>query len=120
MQNQMMYAFCCNCADGAKEDEEESKITQSDYNRALGNAAVDLVYSKFLRRVRRGGAEQVLRYDRWGSLGPLLLSSASYNGDYAAFSPQPCELCGAPRKLEFQVCFFAISLSFNSHHHQSS
>lgn len=50
----------------AAEEEEDNKLRQRDFTKTLGNEAVDKVYRQFLQRVRRGGEDQILRYNsRW-------------------------------------------------------
>jgi hypothetical protein len=95
---------------------------------ALGNEAPDPAYDKFLLRIRRGGADQVLRYCRWptpddiaGGAGPLTISSHCGVSDplvdvscdpvdsAGVASMNSCPRCRAPRKFEFQVIFFSGS-----------
>lgn len=87
-----------------KEDEEaDLKLQQKDYDQALGNESRDPEYVRFLSRVRRGGAEQVLRYCRWNEdSGPLSVSSAAAK-QYREEAPPQCEQCGGARKFEFQI-----------------
>ena len=64
--------------EGGPDEEEDAKLTQADYDNALGSETKDPSYIRFLSRVRRGGADQVLRYSRWNlEAGPLLLSSST-------------------------------------------
>ena len=104
--------------EGGEGEEADAALRQADYNAALGNAEghTDPVYVKFLTRVSMGGSDQVLRYccanrrgDGGGTLDkevtaaqmPLAVSS---EGQVDANAVPPCELCGAPRTFEFQVC----------------
>ena len=93
--------------DDDDEEDDDAALTQSDYNKALGNDEVDPAYTKFMERVRRGGGDQVLRYVRWeDDEGPLRLSSLA---DTPA-APDVCPHCGAQRKFEFQVRCVALRL----------
>ena len=88
---------------GGKDEEDDAKLTQADYDHALGSEASDPVYIRFLTRVKRGGPEQVLRYCRWDKRsggGPLAISS-SFSQD--GFSPPLCQYCGAARSFECQI-----------------
>ena len=88
---------------GGKDEEDDAKLTQADYDHALGSEASDPVYIRFLTRVKRGGPEQVLRYCRWDKRsggGPLAISS-SFSQD--GFSPPLCQHCGAARSFECQI-----------------
>ena len=101
--------------DDCSDDEEEktdAKLTQTDYNTALGNEASDAVYTKFIERVRRGGSNQVLRYIRWDDIeGPLTLSSSdtstSASGRNEVIEQKEnsnlCLCCGSKRRFEFQI-----------------
>ena len=88
----------------------------------------DKIYQEFTKRVRMGGAAQVLRYTRWNPHGHLLMHRQAYNNitnsnnkytvdnveakevqtkmkieiDKVASVPC-CENCGGPRQIEFQV-----------------
>lgn len=108
---------------GSDEEDDDAALTQSDYNKALGNDASDPVYSKFCERVRRGGGNQILRYCRWEEEeGPLQISStskpivistaSSAAADSATAKPtatttgEPnlnCPRCGSECKFEFQI-----------------
>ena len=86
-----------------KEEEEDLALTQKDYDSALGNESRDPEYLRFLARVRRGGADQVLRYCRWDEQnGPLPICTDAVR-DATRNPPPPCNACGAARKFEFQV-----------------
>ena len=109
-------------AQGRAEDEQVTREFESAARRAEmaqpARTASDKVYTRFQRRLRMGGADQVLRYSRWTGAPPLLVHS----GAYPLPQPQPqadtssgvTELssnipvpkdcaCGSPRQLEFQV-----------------
>jgi pre-rRNA-processing protein TSR4 len=77
----------------------DEELTQRDYSEAIGNSAPDTIYSKFLRRVQRGGANQVLRYSRWSGT-PLAVGRA---GSINESDIPQCGYCGAPRRFEFQI-----------------
>jgi pre-rRNA-processing protein TSR4 len=87
-----------------EEDEDEDlKLTQNDYNEALGNESRDPEYIRFLSRVRRGGPNQVLRYCRWqDEYGPISISTAAARAHRESVPPV-CQRCGAARKFEFQI-----------------
>jgi pre-rRNA-processing protein TSR4 len=87
---------------GGKDEEDDAKLTQADYEKALGSESSDPVYIRFLTRVKRGGTDQVLRYCRWpkNGRGALPISSAA-SSDH--LEPSPCERCGAPRSFECQI-----------------
>ena len=88
---------------GGKDEEDDAKLTQADYDNALGSETSDPAYIRFLTRVKAGGTEQVLRYCRWDrhpGAGPLAISSAIARSQ---FQPQPCEHCGAQRAFECQI-----------------
>lgn len=84
---------------GGRDEEDDAKLTQSDYDKALGSEATDPVYVRFLARVNRGGSEQVLRYSRWRG-GPLPISSAVSSSE---FLPACCDRCGSERAFEVQI-----------------
>jgi len=89
--------------EGGEDEAEDAKLTQADYDQALGSEQKDPVYIRFLARVRRGGAQQVLRYCRWNQdAGPLHITTAAA-AKSNSYSPTPCEHCGAPRAFEFQI-----------------
>lgn len=88
---------------GGKDEEDDAKLTQADYDKALGAETTDPVYIRFLTKVKGGGPDQVLRYSRWDNRpggGPLAISSAFMKDNY---QPQLCEHCGAARAFEFQI-----------------
>ena len=98
--------------DDDDEEDDDAALTQSDYNKALGNEEADPLYTKFMERIRRGGADQVLRYSRWDETeGPLKLSSLALcdlaadktSVNTATATVSVCPHCGADRKFEFQV-----------------
>lgn len=111
-----MYQFNENTyAVTGDEDEEDDdrKIEQTDYNKALGTQDVDEEYLKFLTRIDRGHKSQVMRYCRWTnayshstnssqSSGVLLQSSSDVLKQKIRSVPR-CEYCGAAREFEFQV-----------------
>jgi pre-rRNA-processing protein TSR4 len=101
---------------GSDDEDDDAALTQSDYNKALGNEASDPLYTKFCERVRRGGGNQILRYCRWDDEeGPLQMSStskpivistnstASASASATAESCLSCPRCGAECKFEFQI-----------------
>lgn len=112
--------------DDDDDEDDDAALTQSDYNKALGNEEADPLYTKFMERIRRGGGDQVLRYSRWDEIeGPLKLSSLALCGSAAETSANAntislCPHCGSKRKFEFQVgscpssrsrrAFFSFSL----------
>lgn len=82
----------------------------------------DEIYQEFTKRVRMGGAAQVLRYSRWNPQGHLLMHKQAYsnsdtnnstidNAEEMQMQMQIdklvsipcCENCGSPRQIEFQV-----------------
>jgi hypothetical protein len=98
------------------EDDEDAKLNQADYSKALGNEVVDPMYVRFLTRVRKGGEKQVLRYCRWQNEasggGPLYLHSSTAKitaGDrqlpvrISQDDVPLCQACGTKREFEFQV-----------------
>jgi hypothetical protein len=113
--------------EGGADEEADAKLTQADYQRAMGSEVHDPTYINFLTRVERGGADQVLRYCRTrgedasaapaaagakpstdatrSSKGLLLLSSDAElrRRRAAALQASPCSRCGAPRTFECQV-----------------
>ena len=119
-----------DCSDD-EDEKDDAHLTQTDYNTALGNEASDIIYTKFMERVRRGGNNQVLRYIRWDDIeGPLILSSCdtatgaqknekiSSEMDLGPINPTNfisekfgksnsflgcCENCGNDRRFEFQI-----------------
>lgn len=50
--------------EGGVDEEADAKLTQADYQKALGSEVHDPTYINFLTRVERGGRDQVLRYCR--------------------------------------------------------
>ena len=116
--------------EGAEEveegDQEDAKLSQKDYNAALGNQVVDPNYVRFLTRVRRGGEHQILRYCRWPAteknqrVAPLYMHSANAvlldptNKErtsaprIAAKDVPNCSNCGAERRFEFQVRNYTV------------
>lgn len=50
--------------EGGTDEEADAKLTQADYQKALGSEVHDPTYINFLTRVERGGRDQVLRYHR--------------------------------------------------------
>jgi pre-rRNA-processing protein TSR4 len=95
---------------GESGEDDDKNLTQKEYNKALGNEVPDPAYDKFMARVRRGGAGQVLRYSRWPTAeeiqkgqGALVISSLNDNTGAVGGSAAVCAHCGAPRKFEFQV-----------------
>lgn len=115
--------------EGGADEEADARLTQADYQRAMGSEVHDPTYINFLTRVERGGKDQVLRYCRApavphagaegtqststsatagaarSSQGLLLLSSDKelMKTRAAALESCPCPRCGAPRTFEFQV-----------------
>lgn len=118
--------------EGGTDEEADAKLTQADYQKALGSEVHDPTYINFLTRVERGGRDQVLRYHRAplnshrtgtsedpsgnannqasasgsrSSKGLLLLSSDAELLRQRAerLSAHPCSRCGAPRTFECQV-----------------
>jgi len=88
---------------GGAEDEADLKLKQKDYDSALGNSTRDPEYLKFLSRVRRGGADQVLRYCRWEDGNGALAITAAAAADKKQYRAPDCGNCGSPRAFEFQV-----------------
>ena len=85
------------------QEDEDLLLNQSDYDSALGNKSRDKEYVSFLSRVRRGGADQVLRYCRWkDGCGPLDISATAAASNISTSVP-PCSKCGAPRAFEAQI-----------------
>ena len=102
----------------ADESDEDARLRQADYSKALGNEVVDPAYVHFMTRVRRGGERQVLRYCRWEDAakggGPLHMHSERAVLERRGVrlptrvSPHeipPCPYCRGERKFEFQVLF---------------
>lgn len=109
--------------EGGAEEEADAKLTQADYQRAMGSELHDPTYLNFLTRVERGGRDQVLRYCRASAAvgedgtnagsqagsrstkGLLLLSSDKelLQRRAATIQTSPCPRCGAPRTFECQV-----------------
>lgn len=50
--------------EGGADEAADAKLTQADYQKALGSEAHDPTYINFLTRLERGGGDQVLRYCR--------------------------------------------------------
>jgi pre-rRNA-processing protein TSR4 len=94
---------------GPDEEDEDEDLTQNDYDKAIGAPSADPVYVRFLARVRRGGADQVLRYIQPRDGGEA--SPAPAPAPLPVFTGSPidqarvphCEHCGAHRQFEFQV-----------------
>jgi hypothetical protein len=103
------------------EEDEDAKLTQKDYNKALSEQIHDPVYVQFLTRIDKTGKDQVIRYcessihrqlteqlsDAIASIeierrdqGKLFLSSDEKK---KSISVPSCPCCGAPRVFEFQV-----------------
>jgi hypothetical protein len=110
--------------EGGADEEADAKLTQADYQRAMGSEVHDPTYINFLTRVERGGADQVLRYCRTrgedcaaaadatrSSKGLLLLSSdvELRKRRAAQLQASPCARCGAPRTFECQVRARAVA-----------
>lgn len=106
---------------GGADEEDDAKLTQTDYNKAMGNKDHDPIYVSFLTRIARPGCTgQVLRYCRWATTvddsevvgtsrvpsnlanGALLISGTS-DTKHKWESVPPCQRCGARRAFEFQV-----------------
>jgi pre-rRNA-processing protein TSR4 len=103
--------------EGVKEDDDVTHQFEEAARGAAGARGTerkqeDKTYKRFMQRVRMGGSDQVLRYCRWTEQGPLLVHSTAYGPQmqpaplHAPPTPPPgvapC-VCGAPRRLEFQV-----------------
>lgn len=117
--------------DSEEEDEEEA-AQQLDTDKHIAERTGDVAYLKFMNRVRKGGASQVLRYVQPGSVTSSSSSGASSSSASAdtattplstesvvAIDPKPlctttdacapdtsvpsCQRCGAKRIFEFQV-----------------
>lgn len=87
-----------------KDEEEDLKLTQNDYNTALGTEQADEQYVRFIHRVERGGRNQILRYCRWvNGKGPLWISTLAKE-EYSQVTIPCCPRCGSARLFEFQVC----------------
>lgn len=56
--------FIFSVTEGGTDEEADAKLTQADYQKALGSEVHDPTYINFLTRVERGGRDQVLRYYR--------------------------------------------------------
>lgn len=82
------------------DEDDDEKLTQADYNNALGNEIMDPAYEKFLDRVRRGGSNQVLRYCRWQSAARLSLWTKNSESEPPTLV---CKHCGAQSEFEFQI-----------------
>jgi len=101
--------------EGAPDEADDLKLTQSDYHKALqGDKAEqhDPTYINFITRISRGGSDQVLRYCRPSTISDgtrkeklLYLSSDRALRDHRAdlLRRSPCEGCGSPRTIEFQI-----------------
>jgi len=91
----------------------ENAMSRGNINKSRDDQAhdeeSDRTYRRFMRRVRMGGSDQVIRYQRWTRDGPLILHAGSYPGpvrlDGTSTLPAipSCPKCGAERLLEFQV-----------------
>lgn len=117
--------------EGGADEEADARLTQADYQRAMGSEVHDPTYINFLTRVERGGKDQVLRYcravpavsnagaDGTQNAGTKAAAGAARSGNgllllssdkelmrkrAAALESCPCPRCGAPRTFEFQVC----------------
>lgn len=87
-------------------DDPDLLLTQKDYSKSLGNEQVDQQYVKFTDRCRRGGEDQVLRYERWPPTrlrGPLCLTAEGEVVMKKQLQVPVCGHCGGERKFEFQV-----------------
>jgi len=101
--------------EGAPDEADDLKLTQSDYHKALQGGKAeqhDPTYINFITRISRGGSDQVLRYCRPSTISDgtrkeklLYLSSDRALRDHRAdlLRRSPCEGCGSPRTIEFQV-----------------
>ncbi|CAM9472794.1 unnamed protein product, partial [Ectocarpus fasciculatus] len=103
------------------DEDEDEDLTQNDYDKAIGAESTDPTYIKFLARVRRGGADQVLRYTqpRSGVPGPIPRPLPVATGSAMdADSIPPCECCGSARQFEFQIMpqllFYLNDIDWNS------
>lgn len=74
--------------EGGADEEADAKLTQADYQKALGSEVHDPTYINFLTRVERGGRDQVLRYFR--SPAP----NHAPNGTSASEDPSAVEASG--------------------------
>lgn len=90
---------------GGEDEADDLALKQSDYNTASGNVTHDVEYLAFLKRLRRSGPDQVLRYARWQpDAGPLPISALAAKLNNTVQNPvPPCTHCGAARAFEFQV-----------------
>ena len=88
------------------ENDPDAMLNQRDYSAALGNHEIDPQYVKFMTKVQRGGASQVLRYCRWeeNGFGSIFFSKASEMKMESECIPC-CKFCQSPAKFEFQVRF---------------
>jgi len=112
---------------GGAEEEQDAKLTQADYNKALSENRYDSVYISFLTRIQRpDSGQQILRYcdsslhhsctvqeSRDRELTHLereqgrLFVSKSYKeqaeADGSSNLIPRCSNCGSPRAFEFQI-----------------
>lgn len=58
------YQYISTVTEGGADEAADAKLTQADYQRAMGSEVHDPTYINFLTRVERGGRDQVLRYCR--------------------------------------------------------
>jgi hypothetical protein len=111
-----------------QEEEDDAKLTQQDYNKALSDQIHDPLYIQFLTKIDRTGKNQIIRYCESSAhrmtaqerkemnlltnndcLG--LDSSQRDHGRLFASTEMkkkewdipPCPHCGGPRAFEFQV-----------------
>lgn len=125
----MVLSLYNTVTEGGADEAADAKLTQADYQKALGSEVHDPTYINFLTRVERGGGDQVLRYCRTPAEGSATKSDASDKNKNiscsggrstqgllllssnpqllkdraAAIQSSPCPRCGAPRTFECQV-----------------
>lgn len=92
-----------------KEEREKAKstlVTNLDPEEQFERVEKDATFLRFQTKIS-SFKDQVLRY--YNSLNrtkkSLIVSKEGLITDFPNMPP-PCELCGSPRQLEFQVCFF--------------
>ena len=110
---------------GGPDEEQDAKLTQRHYNKALSEQLYDPIYVQFLTRIERSGKKQILRYSETSihhqtkpasstakelplevrDRGRLYLTKEMKLEQTTSSTNNipDCPHCGAPRAFEFQV-----------------
>jgi hypothetical protein len=110
------------------EEDEDAKLTQRDYNKALSEQIHDPVYVQFLTRIDKTGKDQIIRYCESSIHRQSTEQMSETNADLEmeverrdrgklflscdekkkSISVPSCPCCGAPRAFEFQVVIILL------------